>query len=91
MDFHQENFPVTQIFKRFIVKTNTFFFFDKTSIFNLKLKLQENTFFMKVDTNNKTFCQKKSFSVFGDAKLNTLKLCPAKCFNKFYQHSYNVI
>ena len=63
MEFHQENFPVTQIFKRFTVKTNTFF--DKTSILNLKFKLQENTFFMKVDTNNKTFCQKKSFSVFG--------------------------
>ena len=30
----------------------------------------ENAFFMNVEKNNKTFCQQKSFSVFGGALLN---------------------
>ena len=46
----------------------------------------ENTFFMNVDQNNKTFYQKK-ISMLGGAPLNKIKTQLTKCFIIFCQGS----
>ena len=56
-------------------------------------KWSKYNFDMCVKKNNKTFCQKKSVSVFGGAhgrSLNTLKLCLAKCFIIFFTSLWKI-
>ena len=77
--------PIIPLWKHIFHQINKLlWFFFKWSKYN---------FDRCVKKNNKTFCQKKSVSVFGGAhgrSLNTLKLCLAKCFIIFFTSLWKI-